>query len=246
MNYLETSAVLPPLQYDFRKMRSAVDALVRFTSDISAAFVNKEHLVCVFFDMMKAYDTTWRRGILNVVHDIGIRGSMAFFIVNFLQDRNFRTRVGQEFSNAHHQEEGVPQRNVLSCSLFSLAINNIITDLPRNILSSLCVDDLMIYLTSANLPSLERRLQLAINKVSSWATTHGFTLSTNKTAAVHFNRKRGYAEPSLFLNNIMITMSPTAKFLGMILGQKLNWKEHIKRLKNNCMKRLNVLRCISV
>lgn len=59
MNHIEREALLSPLQYGFRKMRSSVDALIRVTSDIHEAFARKEHLVCVFFDMQKAYDTTW-------------------------------------------------------------------------------------------------------------------------------------------------------------------------------------------
>ena len=156
--------------------------------------------MCVFFDMTKAYDTTWRRGILNVIYDMGLRGSVAFSIANFLRDRTFRTRIGQQYSSKHLQEEGVPQGSVLSCTLFSLAINHIANNLPRDVSSSLYVDDLMIYSSSSHLPALERCLQLAINAVSSWSINHGFTIAhtDNKTVAIHFNRKRGHAEPSLF------------------------------------------------
>ena len=137
--------------------------------------------------------------LLNVIYDIGIRGPMAFFIVNFLRDRRFRTRVGQELSDTHLQDEGVPQGSVLSFTLFSLAINNITSNLPRDIQSSPYVDDLVIYLTSNYLPSVERPQQHVINCISTWASNHGFTISENETIAVHFDRKRGHAEPSLSL-----------------------------------------------
>jgi retron-type reverse transcriptase len=90
---------------------------------------------------------------------------MAYFIKNFLKDRTFRTKMESNYSETKRQEEGVPQGSVLSCCLFSLAINNIITCLPANIKCSLYVDDFMIYALSKYLPSLERRLHHAVNSV---------------------------------------------------------------------------------
>jgi len=245
MNYLESNSLLSPYQSGFRRNRSAPDALIRLSSDILETFRRKEHMVCVFFDLTKAYDTTWRFGIIKKIHEVGIRGRMANFIMNFLNDRNFCTKVGQSISTVHQQEEGVPQGSVLSCALFALAVDNITRDLPRDVKCSLYVDDFMIYSSSKYLPTLERRLQLAVNTVMRWTTEHGFTISEPKTVAVHFNRLRGYAEPDLRLGNRMIVFRSEAKFLGMIFDQKLTWKSHIKELKTSCMSRLKLLRSLS-
>jgi hypothetical protein len=41
-----------------------LDHLVRFETFIQNAFAKKEHAVSNFFDLEKAYDTTWKYGIL--------------------------------------------------------------------------------------------------------------------------------------------------------------------------------------
>ena len=41
---------------------------------LQLAFIKKEHLVAVFFDLEKAYDTTWKYGIMNDLHEIGLKG----------------------------------------------------------------------------------------------------------------------------------------------------------------------------
>ena len=51
---------------------------------------------------------------------------MPNFIDNFLSDRNFKVRVGTTLSNLQGQEEGVPQGSILSVTLFSIKINNIV------------------------------------------------------------------------------------------------------------------------
>ena len=69
------------------------DYLVRLESFIRDAFVKKEHCVAIFFDLEKAYDTTWKYGIMKDLHDIGLRGRLPNFISNFLSDRSFNVRI---------------------------------------------------------------------------------------------------------------------------------------------------------
>ena len=60
---LETNNLLTNIQGGFRKNRSTVDHLVRLESFIRNGFINNQHVVSVFFDLEKAYDTTWKYGI---------------------------------------------------------------------------------------------------------------------------------------------------------------------------------------
>ena len=46
------------------------------------AFIQNRHSVAVFFDLQEAYDTTWKHGILQDLHDIGLHGNFPFFIDN--------------------------------------------------------------------------------------------------------------------------------------------------------------------
>ena len=59
-------------------------------------FIKKEHVVAVFFDLEKAYDTTWRYGILKDIHKLGLRGRLPTFIENFLADRAMQVRLIEE------------------------------------------------------------------------------------------------------------------------------------------------------
>ena len=66
---LESKGLLASEQCGFRKKRSTPDHLVRFDSDISNAFARKERVLAIFFDLEKAYDTTWKHGILSDHYD---------------------------------------------------------------------------------------------------------------------------------------------------------------------------------
>ena len=78
--HLENNGLLAKQQCGYR---STVDHLVHLETFIREAFIHNQHLVAVFFDLQKAYDTTWKYGILNDLHDMGLRGNLLIFIGNF-------------------------------------------------------------------------------------------------------------------------------------------------------------------
>ena len=63
-----------------RKNNCTNDHLIRLESFIRDAFVKKEHVVAVFFDLEKAYDTTWKHGIMKDLHKLGLKGRLLLFI----------------------------------------------------------------------------------------------------------------------------------------------------------------------
>ena len=246
VHHLESNRYLHPNQYGFRNNRSTTDILAHIDTYIKTTFAKGEHVVAVFFDLQKAYDTTWKRHILQTLFDLNLEGNLPIFIQNFLSNRLIKVKINNTFSDPFPQYEGVPQGSVLSCCLFALAINGLPSCLPHHIESSLYVDDFAIFARSASLPSATRRIQLAIKKSYNWATSHGFTFSHQKTVAMHFTRKRGAFPPlDLKLHTADIPQVQDTKFLGMTLDPKLSWLPHIKYLRTSCLKTMDLLKCLS-
>ncbi|GFV94168.1 probable RNA-directed DNA polymerase from transposon X-element [Trichonephila clavipes] len=127
---LEKEECISPLQSGFRKGRSTLDNLVFLESQIRDAFVRRNHLVSLFFDIENAYDRTWRYGILRNMYDFGLRGNLPIFIFNFLAVRYFTVRIGHSSSHKFIQDQGVPQGSVLSVTLFNIHMSNILHQLP--------------------------------------------------------------------------------------------------------------------
>ena len=244
--YLEKNNIITEFQSGFRHQRSTNDHLVRIETFIREAFIKKEHLVAVFFDLEKAYDTTWKYGIMNDLHEIGLKGRLPIFVQNFLSNREFKVRVGSTLSEAHNQEQGVPQGSILSVTLFSLKINNIVKCLNPGVDCSLYVDDFLICYRSKNMNTIERQLQLNLNKILKWSTENGFKFSKSKTVCMHFcHLRKAHNDPILTLDGIPIPVVEENKFLGVIFDRKLSFIPHIKQLKAKCQKALNLLRVVA-
>ena len=182
---LESNNHISRFQSGFRSDRSTTDNLVRLETFIRDAFIKKEHVVAVFFDLEKVYDTTWRYGILKDIHKLGLRGRLPTFIENFLADRTMQVRVGSSLSDYYDQEQGVPQGGVLSTTLFSIKINDIVKCLGNLTDCSLYVDDFCICYCSKSMATIERQLQQNLNKIENWATSNGFKFSKSKTQCLY-------------------------------------------------------------
>ena len=81
-----------------------------------------------------------RYGILNDIHKLGLRDRLPTFIENFLADRTMQVRVGSSLSDYYDQEQGVPQGGVLSTTILSIKINDIVKCLGNLTDCSLYVD----------------------------------------------------------------------------------------------------------
>ena len=244
--YLESNNLLSRYQSGFRAGRSTNNNLVKLETFIRDAFVKKEHVVAVFFDLEKAYDTTWRYGIMKDIHKLGLRGRLPTFIESFLADRAMQVRVGSTLSDLYDQEQGVPQGGVLSTTLFNIKINDIVKCLDNLTDCSLYVDDFCICFRSKSMRTIERHLQQNLNKIEHWATNNGFKFSKSKTQCVHFCQlRKQHDDPVLTLYGSPIPVVQEYKYLGLIFDKKLSFIPHIKYLKAKCLKSLNILKVLS-
>ena len=98
----------------------------------------------MFFDLEKAYDTTWKYGILHDLHEFGVKGRLANFVESFLANRSIQVRVGSTLPDTFGLSQGVSQGSILSTTLFNIKINSIINCLDPKTDGSLYVDDFYV------------------------------------------------------------------------------------------------------
>ena len=244
--FLERNGLFSKHQSGFRQNRSTTDQIVRLESFIRDGLVRGHHVVSVFFDLEKAYDTTWKHGVLKDLYDSGLRGRLTLFIQNFLLDRVFRVRLGTVLSELHSQEMGVPQGSILSVTLFVLKINSITEAVNFGFDKSLFVDDFSITYSSPCMAAIEARMQGCLDRVERWSNENGFRFSKTKTVCMHFCNKRVlHPDPQLKINGSLIPVVQQTRYLGLVFDSKLNFKAHIDYLWQKCRQALNFLKVVS-
>ena len=248
LEYFIMNRTLTTSQCGCQKGRSTIDHLIRLETAIRTAFAHKEHFVSIFFDLERAYDMTWRQGIIIDLYQVGLRGLLPKYIASFLGSRYFKVKVGSAISNEYEQQNGVPQGAVLSVLLFALKINDVVKSIPRHnaLMCSLYVDDLQVGLRSHDLREIGQILQTTLNGLHKWTTENGFKFSIAKTNIVHFTKLPGIHNlPDLRLGNDLLVYKECAKFLGLQFDKKLTWTLHLTKLKNECQKMLGIMKMVS-
>ena len=133
---------------------------------------------------------------------------------------------------------------MLSSTLFLVAINDILRKLGSGVDGSLFADDLAIYITTRNQRVATRTLQVVTNKLDAWVTKRGLTFSSNKTVSMIF-RKRNEKPIKIILRNEIIPLKKSTHFLGMTLDIRLNWEQHINKLRAKVRSALNTIKVVA-
>ena len=249
-HHLESNYLLDKHQCGFRAGKSTSDNLVRLVTDIRTGFYMKKKTLAVFLDIKAAFDRVQKPALTHKLHQAGLRGHLAHFLTNFLNNRTFRVRCGTSLSDTTHQDQGLPQGSVLSPTLFLIMINDMFKSLPQktrhHVKYSLFADDVAIWATHLDSCIAERHIQDTLDHIASWCKTWGFTLSTEKSVAVGFHRTLQYQfNYRLTIDGEAIKEAKDFKFLGVTLDKSLTFNKHITELKSKCAKRTNLLRSLA-
>lgn len=244
--HLEVNHHLCAQQSGFRQNRSTLDNLLMLETEVLEAFDNQQHMVLISLDIEKAYDTVWRNYIIRTLMEYNVSGNMLSFIYNFLQNRRMSVSANGCTSEHVILQNGVPQGSILSVTLFLVAMNKVVSFLQAPVKAYLYADDVTLFCKGKNIRSTQQLLQSSLQEIQIWSHSTGFRFSPNKSQCIVFSRlRKQISDPKLIMENQQIPIVPTLRILGMYFDSKLTWVPHLKYLKAECVRRLNLMKTLS-
>ena len=105
-------------QYGFCKNHSTSHAVNLSVKQIIAQIEKKRHVIGIFIDLSKAFDTISHEKLIYKMNFYGIRGVSLELIKSYLSGRVQSTKFQSENSDESNIEYGVPQGSVLGPCCF--------------------------------------------------------------------------------------------------------------------------------
>lgn len=212
-------------QFGFREKHSTIDQVHRIVHTIEETLEKKKVCSAIFLDVAQAFDKVWHKGL-----DYKLKTQLPIqyteILESYMNDRYFRVKQGQAYSKLKKIEAGVPQGSILGPILYLLYTADI--PLPFNSKIATFADDTCILSTGNDVIESTRKLQASVNKIVAWTETWRIKLNEGKSVHVDFTNKSIQYIP-IEISSFIVPHENSAKYLGMTLDARLNWKEHIKK-----------------
>ena len=246
-NFLITKNVLYDKQFGFRKNHSTSHAINYSVNHVINGIENKKHVIGIFLDLSKAFDTISHDKLLVKLNNYGIRGKCYDLLKNYLTSRKQCTKFHDMKSDFGYIQYGVPQGSVLGPLLFLIYINDIVksSTLGHFVLFA---DDTNIFVSAASKAEAYKAANDVLQAVYLYMKTNQLHINLNKCAHMYFRpnfnnnerlscaRARSYdSEFSLSVNGQKLKKVDKIRFLGVIIDDKLSWDHHIEHLENKML-----------
>lgn len=224
-------------QFGFRKNSSTTLACFYLVKQITEALNSKQSTLSIFLDISKAFDFVPHERLLCKLERYGIRGKAHDWLKSYLSNRQQRTVISRIENNTKmtYSSElkvnnfGVPQGSVLGPPLFILFINDL-----KKCLKCGCTqfaDDTTLTIKCSNKNDIEIDANNELINVMKWLSDNNLQVNIEKTKIIQFQTCSWSRIPTAIkYNKAIIQPVPSTLFLGIVIDDKLNWKEHVERV----------------
>ena len=241
IKFLDKFSILYEYQFGLRRKRSTHMALISLIDKLTQAIENGEYVIGVFLDFSKAFDTVDHKILLDKLYHYGVRGCAHKWFISYLTDRQqFVTYNGVKSRN-QLIKCGVPQGSILGPLLFLIYINDL-ASVCECTFPILFADDSNLFIRGRDPDLIMRTMNNELKEISLWLKANKLSLNIKKTHFMIFSSKNK-PHPNICINIDGETINETAKtkFLGVIIDNKLSWKDHILYISGKLARGTGVL-----
>ena len=216
---------LPPHQSGFRKKDGTELQLLRLIHEVSENRDKGKAVATCFFDLSKAFDRVWHKGLLAKLQHAGVCEASLTWFTTYLTRRRQRVRANSALSQWQTIPAGVPQGSVLGPLLFLIYT----IDLPPSCtnLSTTCsqfADDTALVTINGSADDAQHSLQDAVTSAATWLTDWHLLVNATKTVVMSFQRQQRL---QITINGTLLQQVSSHRHLGLIIQADLRWSDHV-------------------
>ena len=174
-------------QHGFLPRKSVTTNLLTYLDKVYDAYDNSNtHIVAVYMDFAKTFDTVPHSTLLKKLRNFGIKGKLFDIKASYIHNRKQFVRFNGHESFLLDVLSGIPQISLLGPILFVIFIN----DLPDRVFNStisLFADDLkLLFIDRRNSMNENNYPQEDLNNVYAWSVENGMSFAEDKSYSLLF------------------------------------------------------------
>ena len=216
-------------QYGFRRGHSTEHAMIKFVDHVQKSLSGKNHVVSVFVDVSKAFDSCDHSILLSKIKRTGLDEIGTKLLASYLENRKNIVVVNDVIGGTFYINIGVGQGTILGPTLFKIYI------MDMHLYTSLCTikfaDDSNFVGVGKTRDEVEARVNDELRKIAKWFADNRLTLHPDKSKFIIHSRDKLI---NLNLNNVPIKrvgnglQEESVKMLGVEIDENLDFKHHVK------------------
>jgi hypothetical protein len=261
IGYLDRNNILANSQFGFRSQHSTIHPLILYSNLISSKLSDEKSCIAIFCDLKKAFDTCNHGILIGKLERYGVSGNCLDWFKSYLRNREQFVCINDKKSSRIRVKLGVPQGSILGPLLFLIYIN----DLPNasEFTPFLFADDTTLVYAADNTTELFHKANYEFKKVCDFFRKNGLVLHPKKTNFILYSKLNVPCNSDLKIlcnNNNGDNLNPefvhqierissespisSVKFLGVLIDDKLSFKDHVANIRKKLSKSLYLLNSV--
>lgn len=240
-DHISKCDIIPNEQFGFRPGHSTNHQLLRVCRFIKDSLSNKYSAGILTFDIEKAFDSIWHRGLIYKMLKLNFPLYLVKLVNSFLSRRSFFVSIQGKDSPLHRIVAGLPQGSVLSPTLFNVFMSDLsITASDKGLFA----DDTAVFCANKSPNKIVKKLNSASKQLSDFCSKWKIKLNPGKTQAAYFTRRkadRWLPSSQIRVLNAEISWDNEIKYLGVTLDKTLNFKRHTDYAAEKALKFYGIL-----
>ena len=236
--HLEDHDYLSDSQFGFRKQRSTTHAVSQLLNQIYTNINRSVITAAVYIDFSKAFNCVQHSTLLKKLMEYRIGQEAISWLESYLESREQRTLVNNDYSQWLPVPQGVPQGSVLGPLLYIIYSNDIAQKI-KNSGFTFYADDTVLYSKKKSITQAGTDLQEDLNSLNVWCLENDIFINSSKTKSMFFGSRakiESMGMPKLYIDGTLIDRTKTYTYLGIKLDEQLSLETHaniiIKRVTN--------------
>ena len=186
-NYFVSKGIFHNRQFGFSKQRSTSHAINYSIDKIKQSIEKGDHVLGIFGDLSKAFDSIDHKILINKLNHYGVRGNTQSLIESYLSNRKQCVSASSEISEQLAVIFGVPQGSCLGLLLFLIYINDISYICKSNELI-LFADDTNIFVKGKSKQEVYIEANMILKQLSIYTMLNKLYVNLEKSCFMYFTK----------------------------------------------------------